>query len=336
MKTTMKYMLIAAVALTSITACREQFEEVDNLHFDVTAETVVCKVGQPVNFLFEGSADIITFYSGEEGNDYAYKNQDRISPTRMGYSFSSVTKSGVGAKPNPEKVPFSYSTDFSGEYTEEAVRAATWIDISDRFKFASNHITQAQVFSELVDITDLFTEEETPVYFNYYCYCQGMETNPSCRSQWLIYSPTFYGITDAKSVELYDIVDAGWKAVLNETSYANDASYAKGINFVNTSRLMFSSDYKPVGDREMWFVSGPIYKMDNVNYGPDFGKAIKGVGNAMLPNYTYTYNAPGEYKVAFVAANANVYDRKECVVELTVKIVEDEGAITPPQPDEWN
>lgn len=337
MKTINKYMLLAVVLLTSLTACREQFEDVDAVSFDVTTESVVCKVGQPVQFLFQGNPDMITFYSGEMGNEYAYKNQDRIAPSRMGYQFTTQVKAGVGAKPNPSAIPLSYSTDFSGEYTMEAVQAATWIDISDRFAWASDHRTPyPTVFSELADITDLFPDEKTPVYFNYHFYCKGMETDPSCRSQWLISSPCFYGITDTKSVELYDIVDAGWKAVLNEETYANDASHAKGITFINTSRLMFSSDYRPAGDREMWFVSGPIFKMDNVNSGPDFGLPIKGIANPAMASYSYAYSEPGEYTVTFVAANVNVYDRKERVVELKVKIVEDEGTITPPEQEEWN
>ncbi len=335
MKTTMKYMLIAAVALTSLTACREQFEEVDDVHFAVTAEAVVCKVGQPVNFLFEGNADVITFYSGEEGNDYAYKNQDRIAPTRMAYSFTSNRKHG----PNPATLPLSYSTDFSGEYTTEAVQAATWIDISDRFVFIPGNKNNVETFSGLSDITDIFVDENTPVYLNYHYVCEAGKAE-RC-SDWLIYSPTVYGITEAAEVELYDINDSKWKTVYNEPTWLReDGTYDTKLNDAsanNGKRLrLICTDQYPNCDREVWFVSGPIYKMDNVNNGPDFGKAIKGVGNAMLPNYTYTYNVPGEYKVAFVAANANVYDRKECVVELTVKIVEDEGAITPPQPDEWN
>ena len=35
-------------------------------------------------------------------------------------------------------------------------------------------------------------------------------------------------------------------------------------------------------------------------------------------------------------ANANVYGRKEVIRKVSVRIIEDEGGIPPPQPGEWN
>lgn len=334
MKTINKYMLLAAVLLTSLTACREQFEDVDAVHFEVAAESVVCKVGQPVHFLFEGNPDIITFYSGEVGNDYAFKNEDRIVPTRMSYSFTANRKAG----PNPGKLPFSYSLDFSGEYTAEAVQAATWIDISDRFEWIPEDKSNLEVFSGLADLSDIFPDEQTPVYFNYYYLCKTGQDVDS--SDWLVYSPTFYGITETSEVKLFDITNSGWTTVYNVPTWMNnDGSADPKLNYTganNGKRLrMICDNRRPDCDREEWFVSGPIYKMANVNNGPDFGTAIKGVANPVMTSYSYAYNAPGEYTVTFVAANVNVYDRDERVVELKVKIVEDEGEITPPEQDEW-
>lgn len=328
-------MLIGAVVLTSLTACREQFEDVDDVRFEASVEAVVCKVGQPVVFQFQGNPDIITFYSGEVGNDYAFKNEDRIVPTRMGYSFTANRKAG----PNPGKLPFSYSIDFSGEYTAEAVQAATWIDISDRFDWIPENKANVEVYSGLADLSDIFLDEQTPVYFNYCYLCKaGMDVDSS---DWLVYSPTFYGITETTESKLFDITNSGWTTVYNVPTWMNnDGSYDPKLNYTsanNGKRLrMICDNRKPDCDREMWFVSGPIYKMANINHGPDFGKPIKSVANAMMSSYSYAYSEPGEYTVTFVATNANVYDRKERVVELKVKIVNDEGTITPPAQDEWN
>lgn len=89
--------------------------------FDVSLEAETFKVGEPVRFHFSGNPDFIIFYSGEKGNDYAYKDTDRITDSEMTFSFSTTTTSGTAGNPNPSRVPVCYSTDFSGEYTEEAV-----------------------------------------------------------------------------------------------------------------------------------------------------------------------------------------------------------------------
>ena len=335
MKTINKYMLLTVVLLMSLTACREQFEDVDTVSFDVTTESVVCKVGQPVQFLMQGNPDMITFYSGEIGNEYAYKDQDRMQPVDMGYSFSSNRKHG----PNPVLCPLSYSTDFSGEYTAEAVQAATWVDISDRFVFIPANKDNSETFSEMANISDIFPDEQTPVYFNYHYVCVANKAE-RC-SDWLIYSPTVYGLTGTSEIEMYDLVDMNWRTVYNEPTWLReDGTYDTKLNDANANngkRLrMICTDQYPNCDREMWFVSGPIFKMASLNNGPDFGTPIKGVANPAMASYSYAYREPGEYTVTFVAANVNVYDRKERVVELKVKIVEDEGTITPPEQEEWN
>ena len=131
MKMTRKIALIVAIISLGSVSCREQFEVVDDVNFDVTTKAVTFKVGEPVRFTFSGNTDFITFYSGEKGHDYAFKNKDRITEGSMVFSFLTNTGAGTSGFPNPSVVPISYSTDFSGEYTEEAVRAATWIDITD-------------------------------------------------------------------------------------------------------------------------------------------------------------------------------------------------------------
>ena len=69
----MKYLLLFSAFAVLTTGCRKNLDDVDDVHFDVSLEAETFKVGEPVRFHFSGNPDFIIFYSGEKGNDYAYK-----------------------------------------------------------------------------------------------------------------------------------------------------------------------------------------------------------------------------------------------------------------------
>ena len=330
MKQIMKYMFMVATVL-SLVACRDEFEKVDAVSFEVSTDAVVYKVGQPVVFNLQGNPDIISFYSGEVGHAYAYKDIDRVieNPGMM-YSFAANTTNG-NLTPNPVCVPFSYSYDFSGEYTEDAIRAATWHDITDRFTWPKT-TKDGNVFSGKVDVTDIFNEVGRPVYFKYHFLALA---EFSVRSQWAIYSPTFAGTAQNVEQPLYELQTSGWTIVWNEASYAGDKTNRDKCT-VSSTRIYLTSVFSLPSDRECWAVSGPLTRPAQINNGQDKGSPIKSAGQGTLREYRYIYDEPGEYTVTFLAANANVYDRKERVVEVKVTIVGDEGSITPPEQDEWN
>ena len=128
---------ILLAALFASAGCSKE-DSVDMPSFEVTLPGSVFKVGEPVAFSLSGNPDIISFYSGEAGNAYEYKDKDRITPAEMTLSFTTLASSGTAGYPNPAMAPISYSTDFDGDYTEEGVRRATWTDISDNFKFPTD------------------------------------------------------------------------------------------------------------------------------------------------------------------------------------------------------
>ena len=62
--------------LTSMFACNDPME-VDNAELEVWADEVVVPAGKSVVFNISGNAKLISFYSGEWGNDYRYKDAGR-------------------------------------------------------------------------------------------------------------------------------------------------------------------------------------------------------------------------------------------------------------------
>ena len=207
----MKYLLLFSAFAVLTTGCRKNLDDVDDVHFDVSLEAETFKVGEPVRFHFSGNPDFIIFYSGEKGNDYAYKDTDRIMDSEMTFSFSTTTTAGTAGNPNPSHVPVCYSTDFSGEYTEEAVRAATWIDITDRFKMPTDTGITALLSGD-VNVTEYFSDPESPLYFSFHWVVEPYDAAiKNGRTQWNIQATKFNGIAGESVSTLYDFADIHWQ-----------------------------------------------------------------------------------------------------------------------------
>lgn len=82
------------------------------------------------------------------------------------------------------------------------------------------------------------------------------------------------------------------------------------------------SAFRAPTDRTAWAVSGPIRKLDAVNYGPDKGIGIKAVADPIMTFYEYEFSAPGEYLVTFVAKKVDMNRHKEVVKQIKIKITE--------------
>ena len=84
--------------------------------------------------------------------------------------------------------------------------------------------------------------------------------------------------------------------------------------------------YDPVSpwndpELEHWAITKPIY-LDEVDLGPDFSTVIKGISNAEIEEYAYTYSKPGTYTAHFVSINASIEGKKEVVKEFTITVTE--------------
>lgn len=97
--------------------------------FEVELPNLTTKVGEPLTINFSGKANSIDFWSGEYGHDYAYATKERIEKAVVKMQFEVCLVNGAQREPLSVKV----STDFDGTMTEEAIKAATWTDVSAAF-----------------------------------------------------------------------------------------------------------------------------------------------------------------------------------------------------------
>lgn len=310
-----------------ISSCSDKVEIPD---FSVIPISATVKVGEPVIFDISGNPDIISFYSGEKGNAYEFHNQDRTYVPEMYLSFLTYITSGAG---NPMFAEIMYSSDFSGNYSESDVRTARWNSISDRFIFPE--AVGDRTDSGQAKIDDIFEDTESPVYFAFY-YKANKYNESEGNERTKVYLSDFMiqGIVDGQVSNLYDMSTAGFQIVAASNMDGLTGSNYPSIDTPPT-QIRLQADFKPAEDRECWAVSGPIYKTDLINAGPDFSVPIKGMSDAPLDRYSFVYNSPGKYKATFIAKNAAISEKKEIVKEITITVVEDSGNISPVLPEEW-
>lgn len=329
---------LTAVALLAV-SCNQGYEVVTP-DFDVTTRNSVCKVGSPVVFDIKGNADMISFYSGEFGHDYKYRDRERLTPATMNMSFDiKETCSGDAQLLNPAVVPISFSGDFKGEYTENCMNEATWTDVTSRFTFPPEDYRipvkngSVTVMNKVVDINDLFGESRDSIFlrFNYYVKAYN-GTDKIGRTTVQISNFSIDGHTQFADIPVYSIKDIKWGFVPTASwAGASDKCSLPGAQ----ASLTFNCEWNPSADRQIYAVAGPIYKAKDVNSGVEPSIPIKSLQDPALTSYSYSFNKPGEYEVVFVARNTNVYGKEEVVRRLNVKVLQDGGTLDDPEEGEW-
>ena len=303
---------------------------------EVSAPAVV-KVGQNVEFTLEGEQDILSFWSGEPGSDYTYRDTDRIGAGDTWMTFSATTASGTQDYPNPASLPLSWSTDFSGEYTEAAMNAATWHDITDQFAWPT--VTPETVPAGDLNINDILPEDGSPVYFRFYYHVAAYSASAAGgkgngRTQWTVSGLKIYCALPAGDITAYDMYDQRWQLILGAGCETIPEANLPSLP-ATSERILFRSQFKPDVDLNAWAVSGPVSRPGDLNLGRDKGVGIKALADPQMHKYYYTWNTPGDYRVVFVGVNAGIEGRKEVVREVSLKVVQDAGNITGPVPAAW-
>lgn len=326
-----KYLLIGigVMVIGTLLSCSDRLGEVKQPEFDVSVEKTTFEVGEEIVFKFTGTPSIISFYSGEPGNNYLYKDEGRliqIADSGATMSFSSQLANAVTSS-QTDQLSLFYSTDYDGGGNYASVQAANWTDISEMFKLAKG---TTSVASGVGDISSFFTGTR-PVYigFRYTTKPQNAnkKANPCYITNFVVQSKI--DPVDGSAVTITDQAHAGFRII---DQYPENAPSQSSVNLTritfvgNAYRQPADSLYNeedPWNDpqTETWAISKPIYK-DTVRLAKDWASAIKGINVDEMKTYTYTYNTPGSYKAYFIASNSTIDDIQYTVKEVSITIVD--------------
>ncbi|MBB5441185.1 hypothetical protein HDC92_004892 [Pedobacter sp. AK017] len=297
----MKFNYCYIVCLLVLSACTKI--KVETPDFSVTAEKTDYKVNDTVRFIFNGSVQNITFYSGETGKKYEYK--DRINETGIPQLQFTSYQQNTG---ETNTLQLLASTDFNGTYTSEAIAAATWTDISSRAVLSTGADNTA---SGNINLADFFNPENKPLFlaFKYQGYTHAVLKQPTWTIRTFNVTNT---LNDGKKSVITAIDNVGWYNVDYKNPIVKWAVASTGQVTINGTQA--GSDNSANDD---WTITRPL-QLKSVT--PDAGVPIQFVSSAVLKNYSYKYTIAGTYKVSFLAYNNGGGEQKEVVREIVINV----------------
>lgn len=241
---------------------------------------------------------MITFYSGEPNKQYVHKDRGNTNDDSVYFTFSSTLKT----KGN-ETLDVLLSQDFSGIYTPQDIKSATWVNLTDSVQFPQDTgILMPSKQLSLKPFQQL--NNDTYIAFLYRANAGGLQkiisiSNPTIQHQ----------LNDGNVVPLLNANTSenspGWTSV--NVSSVLDIS-------LNGSVFTFNATKKEttVVPTEAWLISGAV----NLNrVPPDRGIPIQSIVDNKMKRYTYVFRQAGEYEVTFVAVNV----AKQQISTATVK-----------------
>lgn len=351
-----QYILILITAFFFLNvSCEKEIKVESAPDFQVSLDKSTYKAGEEVLFNVSGFAEIISFYSGEVGNDYEFKDGRVVDVSSKGavLSFRNAVKDGS----QEDQLSVLISTDFDGDTSSlQSVKSANWIDITDSFDLAESGDF---IGSGDFDISQ-FTETN-PVYIAFKYVTEPQMANGDARL-WLIENfiirtrDTIYDnqltVLSQNEAGFY-VIDEDKENNPSRTSATSSRLSIQGNTYADPDDPIFDPEnpifdpknpiYDPTSDvydsnaerpeyepydpdspfndphRETWVVTKPIFTKE-VDLGPDWSKAIRGIRDQKLEEYGYTYSSPGTYNAVFVGKNATIDQSESGVRKVTVTI----------------
>ncbi|NGM61483.1 DUF5017 domain-containing protein [Sphingobacterium sp. SGG-5] len=315
----LKFFLILSV---TVVACQKSIE-VQSPTFQVAANSTNISVGDTVVFNIEGNADIISFYSGEIGNDFAYKDQDRILTARgLEMSFQSqVRRLGTPLKcqDNQLSIHMTNDLDFTGATTmtdsAERVNAAEWFEITDLFELCPLECSSTTPYypsgksyvSGGIDMSKPFQ-----IGFKYVNKPNTPENgNPNF---WRITSLQIDVVTDVGTTSFADQSEITWFPVFIEEPWSR-GHYTNSGSIISMRGALSTT----IEEQQLWSISEPL-AVEEANLGPEYAIGIKSVIDPPLKTFTHVFSAPGTYKAMFIATNVVGGQRSELIREIEIVV----------------
>ena len=272
MKNIIRYCGLLLVGLVS---CME--DEAPSVELNVALDKQVYQVGEPVTFKLNGNPDNIVFYSGEVGHNYAYKERYHADGDLL-VKFNSWVRYGDIY----HNLKFLVSSDFSGIYDKENVEAATWIDLSDKFRFS---VGDDQTPSGEVNLKEYVGAAEDARLFVAFRY---EDEEKARQNNWIIRSIALDCVSaEGVRSSLATMPTMGWKVVDFENP-------AVTWNVSSTSQILIDGGTNQPKNVD-WVISQAF---DVRKTTPDTGVALKNISTTM-DEYQYVYTKPGTYEVVF-------------------------------------
>lgn len=338
------YLLLPLLAFAFV-SCEDELKEqaalsvsvVTNNNVQQSGDKITVKKGSKLNFILKGDPDFITFFSGEAGHQYIYKDRDQVALEDIVSSkltFSVWYQYGNAATA-ANLMKLYISDSFTGlaknNFKEDSVlvEGFAWNNLVDPSSLPSAPSNAAHATKYEVDFTPYLGKRMTIAA----CYKPTLNTAAQPRVNFVgmkientmkdgsvttLYANGF-NFTPINMMCHHKLADQ--KSMTANREYGTVTNNVSGIwNLAGASKGDFSIHSSNSGAKlkYSWLVSDMI--MANA-CSPDYGTAIKNVTES-LSSYTHIYNKVGTYKAVFVATNSNYKAESKVVRELNIEVVD--------------
>ena len=321
--------LMAMAMLLTLASCSR--DTVDEVRFSVATEggVTTLKVDESVRFLFSGNPDYITFYAGDEGNNYAYRERTKAELSQLQMECTVRQQYNDVNYLEQELLHIYLSTDFTGEYTAEALHQATWIPISGgEYGRLPVPIPTSAAAVETTGSTDLsrYIDINKPFYVAVLYQAAGREEIPTSNSGGrYITRPrvdvsNFYLHKTTTDGHLISVKNAstewGFRTLIESSATGTNYQLTDNGFLFQPQKATLDAATGREPDEIIWMVSQEV---DPCSVEPDRGTPIKSI-EGYLSSYSYSYREAGTYTATFIATNANLWNSEQEMRQITIQV----------------
>lgn len=303
----MKRLIIVSLLALLFAGCNKK--EAIHLDFNASSPKTTYRVNDTVTFNLNGNPDQLTFYSGEVGHKYVYRERLFAESDHITLTFASNKRYGT-LDTQPNSMRLLASQEFNGDYSVQVLDESEWVDISEAFAFSpivgnDDYTSSGEV--NLLTLADigLSIDKAKPIYFAFVY--QGI-TGTTQPRWWFNQFDINIIATDGQVLPGTHIGSAGWRSIKLGTSPVDWV--------IEDGRIRYQGGNAQIASNDVWIVSSAL-NLTAVQ--PDAGVALKNMSTRM-DAYSHVYTTPGTYTVTFVASNQNVYGGDKVIKEVEITI----------------
>lgn len=337
-----KLSIYCLLVIAGLTACKKVHVD-DPSDFDITANSTTIKAGDTAQFFLSGTADLITFFSGEIGRNYEHRERTLASGlVRLTFQ-SNMTQ---GLLSNPDSLRLYISTNLKG-YDSTNVVNASWTDITSRNTRWPAALTTTFTNSDTINLSDFNTADSVNIAFR----VMNKQYATSAQRRWQIQnllltntlpdgrvtnlfstfantgwvqaniknnpSPNLTAVTN--NFHAWNVGEAGVNALNSKLVISNRTCNSNGVAIQTAYPITFDpSSAINTAENDDWLITSAVNLKKT---SPDIGIGIKRATDATLKSYRYRFAIPGTYVVTFIAQNLALDIRKEVVKQITVTVI---------------
>ncbi len=308
-----QFAFIGAIVMLVASSCKKDIPGYINEDgsFDASLPVSNIAAGDTAYFNLFDNPDVISFYSGEVGHEYANKDRTVLE----GGSLIMKFESRVTVSTPDTLLDVMISNDFNGNYDSANVANANWKRMTNKFVFPDTTATLGVFYpsgatsADFVNLTDSVTTGH-PFYLAFK-YNNVAPTG----ILWSINKLAMYNTFASGGVANATVIDS------NQISSGNFTSVQFGDNIprwtTSSTYLKCTNSTTAPTPSTYWYISRPL-NPSAVN--PDLPISIKNISQNPLTSFNYKYSTPGTYKATFVAAYKRLNYEKTIVKEFTIVV----------------